>query len=68
VFSSDLIEKAAQLAALDPPAQVYATIGFAALSEQDGPAEVRCEFLGHRLLGQDRSSEAIFRIVRSRHA
>jgi hypothetical protein len=67
VFSAELIEKTAQLAALDPPAQIYATMGFAALSEQNGGGELRCEFLGHRTLGGDGNSEAIFRVVRSHH-
>jgi hypothetical protein len=66
VFSAELIEKTARLAALDPAAQIYATMGFAALSEQNARGELRCEFLGHRILGHDGNSEAIFRVVQSR--
>jgi hypothetical protein len=67
VFSADLTEKAAELAALDPPAQIYATLGFSALSEQDSDGELRCEFLGHRTVGRNGNPEAVFRVVRSRH-
>jgi len=52
---------------LDLPAQIYATMGFAALSEQNSGGGLRCEFLGHRTVGRDGNSEAIFRVVRSHH-
>jgi hypothetical protein len=66
-LSAGLGEKAAQLAELDPPGQIYATMGFAAFSEQTGSREFRYEFLGHRAFGPNRTSEAIFRIVGSQH-
>jgi hypothetical protein len=66
-FSAALGDKAAQLAELDPPGQIYATIGFSAFSEQNDGRQLRCEFLGHRTLGYDGKSEAIFRVVRSQH-
>src|ERR1700731_4270233 len=66
-FSAALGDKAAQLAELDPPAQIYATTGFSAFSEQNDGRQLRCEFLGHRALGHDGQSEAIFRVVRWQH-
>jgi hypothetical protein len=66
-ISEALGEKAAQLAELDPPGQIYATIGFSAFSEQNGSTQLRCEFLGHRALGSDGKPEAIFRVVQWQH-
>jgi hypothetical protein len=64
-FSPRLIEKAVELAGLEPGGHIYTSIGFSALAEKTGRSEFRCEFLGHRPLSASGNSEPVFRLIAS---